>query len=224
MIKTVMCIRRKPGLTREAFEHHWKHVHAPLIMRLKDDLRILRYVQSNANEEIVSEVLRQQRNGPAKFDGLGQAWFGSIQDLVEVASSPASAKALEALREDELKFIDLDNSPMFVVEEETVFDTLQGQTATPNAGGAMPAEILARALGRIGAAGGQGLPQQAVEGRGVDLVFLDPVIAHRAGRPPRRIVCRGDRGVIGRGGAAAAAAWFRPAAPRARRCRTSASG
>ena len=66
-IKTIMCIRRKPGLSREAFEHHWKHVHAPLIDRLKGELKILRYVQSNANEEVVSGFLRQQRNGPEKF-------------------------------------------------------------------------------------------------------------------------------------------------------------
>lgn len=121
-VKTIMCIRRKPGLSREAFEYHWKHVHGPLIDQLKADLKILRYVQSNANEDMVSEVLRQQRNGPAKFDGVGQAWFRSVEDLVEVASNPAAAAALNALREDELKFIDLENSPMFVVEENAVFD------------------------------------------------------------------------------------------------------
>lgn len=120
-IKTIMCIRRKPGLSREAFEHHWKHVHAPLIERLKDELRILRYVQSNANEDMVSAILREQRNGPEKYDGVGQAWFRSLDDLVEVAGNPAAAAALNALREDELKFIDLENSPMFVVEEEIVF-------------------------------------------------------------------------------------------------------
>ncbi|PQA88718.1 EthD domain-containing protein [Hyphococcus luteus] len=125
MIKTIMCIRRKPGLNRKDFEHHWKNVHAPLITRLREELRILRYVQSNANEETVSEVLRQQRNGPTKFDGIGQAWFASLNDLVEVANDPASRAALEALREDELNFIDLENSPMFVVEEETVFDAVQ---------------------------------------------------------------------------------------------------
>ncbi|MFC7051047.1 EthD domain-containing protein [Emcibacter nanhaiensis] len=124
MIKTIMCIRRKPGLSREEFEHHWKNIHAPLIQELKQDLRILRYVQSNANEDMVSTAIRQQRNGPEKFDGIGQAWFASLNDLIEVSSDPASAQALGALRQDELKFIDLDNSPMFVVEEETVFDDL----------------------------------------------------------------------------------------------------
>jgi len=57
-------------------------------------------------------------------DGLGQAWLASIDDLVEVAGDPAAAAALAALREDELKFIDLENSPMFVVVERTVFDRL----------------------------------------------------------------------------------------------------
>lgn len=124
MIKTIMCIRRKPGLSQAAFEHHWTRVHAPLIERMKSELRILRYVQSLANEDVVSEILRTQRNGPAKFDGLGQAWFASIKDLVEVAADPASAAALAALREDELRFIDLEHSPMFVVDEHTVFDRM----------------------------------------------------------------------------------------------------
>jgi uncharacterized protein (TIGR02118 family) len=124
MIKTIMCIRRKPGLSREDFEHYWQSVHAPLIRDLRRDLRILRYVQSNANEDVVSNALRHQRGGPEKFDGIGQAWFASLNDLVEVSASPASAKALQTLREDELRFIDLRNSPMFVVEEDTVFDDL----------------------------------------------------------------------------------------------------
>lgn len=124
MIKTVMCIRRKPGLSREEFEHHWKNIHAPLIRELKQDLRILRYVQSNANEDRVSGALRSQRNGPEKFDGIGQAWFASLADLIEAGRDPASARALETLRQDEMRFIDLENSPMFVVEEDTVFDDL----------------------------------------------------------------------------------------------------
>ncbi len=124
MIKTIMCIRRKPGLSGEEFEHHWKHVHGPLIARMKTELRILRYVQSRANEDVVSDILRRLRNGPAKFDGLGQAWFASLKDLIEVADNPGSVAALKALREDELRFIDLANSPMFVVEEDVVFDDL----------------------------------------------------------------------------------------------------
>lgn len=120
-IKTIMCIRRKPGLSRQEFEHHWHNIHAPLIEKLKGDLRILRYAQSNANEEMVSEALRLRRNGPAKFDGIGQAWFASLDDLIGLSQSPASLVALDALHEDEERFIDLANSPMFVVEEEFVF-------------------------------------------------------------------------------------------------------
>jgi hypothetical protein len=125
MIKTIMCIRRKPDLSHGEFEHHWRSVHAPLIERMKAELRILRYVQSRANEIIVSEALRKQRGGPVKFDGIGQAWFSSLNDLIDVANNPASVAALEALREDERRFIDLANSPMFVVEEQIMFDDLR---------------------------------------------------------------------------------------------------
>ncbi len=122
MIKSVMCIRRRQDLTHDQFVDHWRNAHAPLIGRLKSDLKIVRYVQSDANEEFISAVMREQRNGPEKFDGLGQAWFRSLDDLMAVAENPASRAALDALAEDERKFIDLAHSPMFVVEEQVIFD------------------------------------------------------------------------------------------------------
>lgn len=121
MIKTIMCIKRKPGLTREAFEHHWRHLHAALISSLREELRIVKYVQSNADEEVISTIMRQQRGGPEKFDGLGQATFRSMEDLMAVSQSSSGRAALAALRADEEHFIDLANSPMFIVNEHVIF-------------------------------------------------------------------------------------------------------
>jgi hypothetical protein len=31
MVKIVFCLRRKPGLSREAFQEYWRTNHAPLV-------------------------------------------------------------------------------------------------------------------------------------------------------------------------------------------------
>lgn len=121
MIKTTICIRRKAGLSREEFFDHWYNRHAALIRELKDDLKIVRYVQSHSVDNEISEALRKSRNGPAMYDGIGEAWFNSLRDLASVGRDAASAAAIARLIADEHHFIDLANSPFWVAEEKVIF-------------------------------------------------------------------------------------------------------
>ena len=57
MIKLVFTLRRRPGMTREEFQHHWREHHAPIVKRHAETLRIRRYVQVHARETEIDDAL-----------------------------------------------------------------------------------------------------------------------------------------------------------------------
>lgn len=121
MIKTTICIKRKNGISRQEFFDYWYNQHADLVRELKDALRIVKYVQSHSVDNEISAAIRKSRNGPPMFDGIGEAWFETMDDLAGLGRDEASAKALSRLISDEMNFIDLENSPFWVAEEKVIF-------------------------------------------------------------------------------------------------------
>ena len=119
MIKITYCLRRLPNLSREEFQRYWFETHAPLVASVKDVLRIRRYVQLHSRPDEVSEALRQARGGPEGYDGVAQLWWDSFEDMA--TGDPKSAEAGRLLLEDERKFIDLPNSPLWWGEEKVIF-------------------------------------------------------------------------------------------------------
>ena len=119
MIKLTFCLVRLPHLSREAFQRYWFETHAPLVARVKDTLRIRRYVQLHSLPADLSENLRVARQGPEGFDGVAQLWWDSFEDMAR--ADPAAAEAGRLLLEDERKFIDLPKSPLWWGEEKTIF-------------------------------------------------------------------------------------------------------
>ena len=121
MVKTTICIKRKSGISREEFFEYWENNHAKLILSLKDDLKIIRYVQSHSIDNEVSATLRASRGGPEMYDGMGEAWFESMDVLSSLGQDEAALKAIGQLIEDEAKFIDLTQSPFWVSLEKEIF-------------------------------------------------------------------------------------------------------
>jgi uncharacterized protein (TIGR02118 family) len=70
MVKYVGFLTRKPGLSVEQFQRHWREVHAPLVVA--ELTTMVRYVQSHALPETYGTA-----EAPA-FDGTPQAWFESM--------------------------------------------------------------------------------------------------------------------------------------------------
>ena len=120
MVTITYCLRRKPGLSREAFLHYWHHTHAPLVARHADTLGILRYVQKHALPDAYAEDLREGRGAPAGFDGVAEISFASLDSLAAAGSNPGFAEAARALLEDEAEFIDMANSPIGLCEDHVV--------------------------------------------------------------------------------------------------------
>jgi uncharacterized protein (TIGR02118 family) len=95
MIKIVMLVRRKDGISREAFREHYENIHAPLAMSVLPTLRA--YTRNYPEMHLVG-----QEPG---FDAVTELWFddeASWQESIAVAQSEKG----KALAEDEETFID----------------------------------------------------------------------------------------------------------------------
>ncbi len=121
MIKLTFVLRRRPELTREAFQAYWFDHHAPLVASVRQVLRIRRYVQLHSLPDEVSASLRDARGGPEGYDGVAQLWWDSLEAMAALAGDPAAADAQRRLLEDERKFIDLAASPLWWGEEKVIF-------------------------------------------------------------------------------------------------------
>ncbi len=125
MIKLTFCLRRKPGLSLEEFQDYWRNNHAPLVAKHKDVLGIRRYVQCHARPSDADMPLRASRassleDAPATYDGVAELWFDSFEALAANGDNEAAREAGRVLLEDERKFIDLENSPLWFGEENVV--------------------------------------------------------------------------------------------------------
>ena len=118
MIRLVFCLRRKEGMSREEFQDYWLNQHAPLVASFTTDLKILRYVQTHSTDDAASLAAQQARGDmEPHYDGVAELWWASEPELMANMGTPAAQAAGAALLEDEAKFIDLPNSPLWMAYE-----------------------------------------------------------------------------------------------------------
>jgi len=84
-VKSVTFLNRKPGLSVEEFQHHWREVHGP-IAALLPGLR--RYVQSRTRRSAY-----EGGRIPA-YDGVVLAWFDSTEAIRKTATTGEYARVL----------------------------------------------------------------------------------------------------------------------------------
>jgi uncharacterized protein (TIGR02118 family) len=104
----VIFFKRKPGLSVEAFQNHWRTTHAGIVVRLPG---IRRYVQSHV-------LPSSYRKGEPAFDAVAESSFDDTQAMKSLAGSPAYAEVLA----DEPNFIDHSSMASLVTEEHTIKD------------------------------------------------------------------------------------------------------
>jgi uncharacterized protein (TIGR02118 family) len=115
MVKLVGCLRRKPGMSAAEFHRYWKDVHGPLVQSVTEFSRYVRkYVQGHA---VADRVPGFPPPAFTPFDGVAELWFDSVADIGKAFAEP---RYLEIIRPDELKFLDLPNCTIFVVEEVAI--------------------------------------------------------------------------------------------------------
>jgi uncharacterized protein (TIGR02118 family) len=106
MIKVVLLVRRKPGITREEFRRYYESRHAPLAA---SQLRsCLRYVRNFVIEDVAGEP---------DFDCVTEFWYELDGPWREARDYIASEASRQVLAEDEAKFMDRGSMRVVVVAE-----------------------------------------------------------------------------------------------------------
>ena len=123
MIKISFCLRRLSELTHEEFFDYWKNEHGSLVQQHKVVLRIARYIQFHGDFGPMTSKLIAFRGSPQPYDGIAEIWYESRSALETLGQDPAARAASRLLWEDEKRFVDLENSPIFAGEEIELVST-----------------------------------------------------------------------------------------------------
>ena len=111
MIKLIVGIKRKQGMSPEEFHQHWRTTHADLIRSNAASQKYIRkYVQCHT---LTDEYLK----GEVSYDGTAELWFDSIEDKDMFF---CDADYLRDIQPDEALFADMTNTVFFVTEEESI--------------------------------------------------------------------------------------------------------
>ncbi|MCP5179068.1 MAG: EthD family reductase [Pseudomonadales bacterium] len=118
MIRITFLLRRRPDVPAAEFYRYWLEEHGPLVASHARRLNMLRYVQVHTIDDPANAAMAEARGGMEPvYDGVAEVWFASREALVAATSTPAGRAAGAALVEDEAKFIDLPNSPIWLAHE-----------------------------------------------------------------------------------------------------------
>jgi uncharacterized protein (TIGR02118 family) len=108
VINAVNLLSRKPGLSVDAFQEHWRTRHADLILKLPG---VVRYVQSHPLPEMYQD-------GQPAYDGIAELWARDSQAFRDIAASDAYA----AVQTDEEKFLDRTAIALVLTDEHVIKD------------------------------------------------------------------------------------------------------
>ncbi|MGF1596007.1 MAG: EthD family reductase [Acidimicrobiales bacterium] len=103
MIKVCELVRRRPGMTVDDFQHHWRHVHGPIVSAVPG---LRRYVQSHT-------LPGGYRRGDPIYDGVAELWFDDKAALAAIADTDS----FRAAKADEPNFIDPASLVELVMDE-----------------------------------------------------------------------------------------------------------
>jgi uncharacterized protein (TIGR02118 family) len=118
MIRLVFVLRRKPGMSLAEFQKYWRDGHGPLVASHSTTLNIFRYVQLHTLDDPVNGQLAGQRGEmEPPYDGVAELWWHNREELEAGFASEDGKAAGRQLLEDERRFIDLANSPLWLAYE-----------------------------------------------------------------------------------------------------------
>jgi hypothetical protein len=118
MIKLVILLKRKPGLSHEEFRRHYETRHAPLALKYLDHL-LLDYRRNYPQRELSylsSNSATEESRG--SYDAVAEMVVQDTAALEEVYRVLADPAVKSVIAEDEAAFLNRDSIRIMVCEEE----------------------------------------------------------------------------------------------------------
>jgi len=103
MVKSINFLKRKAGMSVEAFQAYWRTTHAELVKKVPE---LRRYVQCHT-------LLSGYRKGEPVYDGVAELWYDDTDTMRRIAGLPESRTALA----DERNFADPSKTAFILTEE-----------------------------------------------------------------------------------------------------------
>jgi hypothetical protein len=116
MINVVYCMRRRAGLTLQQFLDHWASVHAPIVTRNFQVLRLAGYQRIVPREHEMSPQIERRNVSQAPYDGIALLTWASEEDLQQSLKDPQALEVQRELARDEKLFVDATQSSRWVAE------------------------------------------------------------------------------------------------------------
>lgn len=118
MFKITMLVKKKAELSQQEFLAHWAS-HSAKVLQYQNILHIRRYAKT-LPLDAASQQATQRHTQAFHFDAMGELWYDSREDFAAARTTPEGAAALAELRADEVRFVDMAQSVMWLGEEECV--------------------------------------------------------------------------------------------------------
>lgn len=122
MIKMIVEVWKKPGLSDAAFAQRWLLEHGALVRKLAGAMGFVRYVQSHKLPSKAIDDFAASRGWKLPPDGLTEVWWDSMDAMNAAMSSAAGMAASAQLAADEVQFIESSKISAFLAEEKVIFD------------------------------------------------------------------------------------------------------
>ena len=105
MVKVILLLYRRDGMSTEEFRRYAREHHAPLLLQLPGLTRL-----------VINFPQPGPSGSPPICDAVAEDWFESIEAMGAAFGSPAG----QAVQADSANFLDMGKFQMMVVEEEAV--------------------------------------------------------------------------------------------------------
>ena len=108
MVKLVVLVKKKEGMSSEEFHRYWKENHGPLALKTVPELK--KYVQNH--------TVKMGKSEPP-YDGMAEIWFENM-DAYRAYLSFYMGDSGKVIRDDEDRFLDKNKMVVFTAEENVM--------------------------------------------------------------------------------------------------------
>jgi hypothetical protein len=134
MLKMLVQVQRRPGMTDEVFYDRWEREHGDLVRRHAEAIGFKRYVQTHRRPSAEIEAFARDRGWGTPPDGQAALWWQSFDSMTFALASPEGQEASAALEVDEQAFTDTSTLSAFLAVEKTIFDYRDDKVSAVNRG------------------------------------------------------------------------------------------